>query len=66
MPDSNVTERRLKALRTVERSEGGETPYINSDDAEECCDLNWLEAMPGGGYALSDDGRRILREHSGP
>ena len=66
MPDSNVTERRQKAMRMVERFECGESLYINSDDAEECCDLDWLEAMPGGGYALTDDGRRIPREHSRP
>ena len=57
------TERQLRALRKIQRAEEGRQTFVNSADAEECEDRGWVEAQPGGGYRLTDQGRRILREY---
>ena len=60
-----VSERHLKALRTAEKLEHGESAAINRQDAEECENKGWLEAQPKGGYRLTTEGRKALREATG-
>jgi hypothetical protein len=57
------TERQLKVLWNIQQAEEGQPMFVNSGDAEECEDLGWVEAQPGGRYRLTDEGRRILREY---
>jgi hypothetical protein len=54
-------ERQCKALRKIQAAETGRPSFVNSGDAETCERLGWVEAQPGGGYCLTEDGRRILR-----
>lgn len=56
------TEGQLKALRNIQRIEEGQQTALNLAHAEECEDFGWAEAQPGGGYRLTNQGRRILRE----
>ena len=57
------TDTQLKALEYIKQAEKGRTIFVSSGDAEECEDLGWVEAQPGGGYRLTDEGQRILREY---
>ena len=57
------TEGQLKALRNIQRIEEGQQTALNLGHAEECEDFGWTEAQPSGGYRLTDQGRRILREY---
>ena len=59
---STPTDRQLKALRMIQRMEQGESVILNTQDAEECEDQGWAEALPRGGYSLTAEGRRILEE----
>jgi hypothetical protein len=43
--------------------ETGWSGVINPADAEECEDAGWAVAHPGGGYRLTEAGRRVLEEH---
>ncbi len=54
--DKHPTPKQLAALRAA----SGGSSFINREDAEECIVLDWLEAQPGGGYRLTDNGRRVL------
>ncbi len=49
-------------MRQIKKTEAGAQVFINSADAEECVDRDWAEARPGGGYALTDKGRVLLKE----
>ena len=59
--DQRPTPKQLKALRDAAAGS-----WINTADAEECVDRGWLEAQPGGGYALTESGRRELRRADAP
>jgi hypothetical protein len=57
------TEGQLKALKNIQRIEEGQQKGLNLGHAEECEDFGWVEAQPGGGYPLTDQGWRILSEY---
>jgi hypothetical protein len=59
------TERQLRALRAIADLEEGRRAVLNVADAEECENLGWAEAQPGGGYALTDAGREVLAAYEG-
>ena len=50
----------ITALRKIAEMEAGALPHINEANADECENYGWAEAQPGGGYRLTDEGRRIL------
>jgi hypothetical protein len=57
------TEGQFKALNNIQRIEEGQQTALNVGHAEECENFGWVEAQPGSGYRLTDQGRRILREY---
>jgi len=57
------TARQLKALQAAKELEEGRSVHINLGDAEECCDLRWMQAY-NGGYLLTEVGRAVLRRHT--
>jgi hypothetical protein len=60
--DPRPTQKQLAALRAISQVETGESCVVNRGDAEECEDQGWAEAQPGGGYKLTEQGRRVLAE----
>jgi hypothetical protein len=59
-----IIENLVRALRNVEKLERGESAAINPQDCEECVEKGWLEPLPGGGYALTNEGRKTLANHA--
>ena len=57
------TERQLKALRRIRRSEQGEALFMIVVDAEECVDLGWAEPLSEGGFTLTEKGNSVLDSH---
>ena len=58
-----VNERMLELLRKLGTQESGFDVFIDLADAEEAEDCGWVQAQPGGGYLLTDAGRKILAEN---
>ena len=59
-----ITERHMKVLIALEESSRlGTRPSIRVGDAEECVDLELVEASPTG-YSLTKAGITLLREKS--
>jgi hypothetical protein len=59
-----MDERLIKTLKKVLILESGRSAVIATNDAEECEDHGWLEAQPGGGYRLTDAGRKKLADQN--
>ena len=53
-------ERLIKTLRNIQDLENGKSQVINTGDAEACEYRGWAEAQPGGGWRLTEKGRRVL------
>lgn len=51
------------ALSAARDYEMGKTVNMNLNDAEECCDHGWLQAMSTG-YFLTPAGRDVLASHT--
>ena len=52
--------RHITVMGKIAEMEAGAQPIYNPADAEECENYGWAEAQPGGGYKLTDKGRKIL------
>ncbi len=52
------TPKQLAAMRAA----SADSSFINRADAEACVEHDWLEAQPGGGYRLTENGRRVLAQ----
>lgn len=63
MSNGRPTDRHLRALQAMQCHERGRPGVINLYDAEECEERGWAEAQPGGGYRLTEAGRRLLAGH---
>ena len=55
------TPNQLAALRAVEKAQSGAQAVINTGYIEECCDFEWAEPIPSGGYRLTEQGRAVLQ-----
>ena len=57
------TDGQLEALRRIKKMERElETIIVKRADAEECVDHHWAVKRGGGRYALTVEGRAILRD----
>ena len=56
------TPKQIKVLRQIENQDKLGSVVINNLDAKECADEWWLQELPGGGYALTDEGRKVLAD----
>ncbi len=57
------TARQLEALRRIKKMERGlESIFVMRADAEECVDHDWAMKRGGGRYALTVEGRALLKE----
>lgn len=54
------TESQYKALWSVHKIEQGASAYINSTDAEECVNRDWLEPVGKNSWQLTPAGRFLL------
>ena len=61
MPLSRPSPRHLKVLAALIQSEAGETMRIDPSDADDCCDMGWVE-LHERRYRVTPAGLGLVRE----
>jgi len=54
------TEKQLQFLRSLLNRSEGKDVWVNTQDADQCEELGWVERLPTGSWALTEFGKKLL------